>query len=68
MGGNPDLVSPETKDDVVDASPRDGWSRCFAATIREENGLKPWTHATALGESVFPKDVLNNEVMAVFDD
>ncbi|ROW09778.1 hypothetical protein VMCG_02164 [Cytospora schulzeri] len=68
IGGNPDLVSPETKADVVDAFPRNGWNQCFAATIREENGLKPWAHTTALGEEEFPDGVLHNELMAEFDD
>lgn len=67
MGGNPGLIHPDTKVDVVNAFPRDGWSRCFAATIREENNLKPWAHTTALGEDDFPNGVLNNKLMAEFD-
>lgn len=67
MGGNPDLVNPETKVDVVNAFPRNGWNRCFAATIREENGLKPWAHTTALGEEDFPDGVLDNQLMAGFE-
>lgn len=43
MGGNPGLVHPDTKIDVNRTFPRLGWSQCFAATIREENGLKPCT-------------------------
>lgn len=67
MGGNPELVHPETKVDVVKAFPRLGWSQCFASTIREENGLKPWAHTTALGEEDFPNGVLNNRLMAKFE-
>jgi len=67
MGGNPALVHPDTKVDVNRAFPRNGWSRCFAATIREENALKPWAHTTALGEDDFPDGVLNNKLMAEFD-
>jgi cyanamide hydratase len=67
MGGNPALVHADTKVDVNRAFPRDGWSRCFAATIREENGLKPWAHTTALGEEDFPNGVLNNKLMAEFE-
>ncbi|KUI68580.1 Cyanamide hydratase [Cytospora mali] len=67
MGGNPGLIHPDTKVDVVTAFPRNHWSSCFAATIREENGLKPWAHTTALGEEDFPNGVLNNELMAEFE-
>lgn len=41
MGGNPGLVHSDTKIEVNEMFPRLGWSQCFAATIREENGLKP---------------------------
>lgn len=67
MGGHPELVHPDTKVDVVRAWPRLGWSGCFAATIREENGLKPWAHTTALGEEAFPEGVLHNTLMAEFE-
>lgn len=50
MGGHPELVAQETIEHVVKAFPRNAWSRCFAATVRRENGLKPWAHTTALGE------------------
>lgn len=68
MGGNPEIVHADTRVDVNKAFPRDGWSRCFAATIREENGIKPWAHTTALGEEDFPNGVLNNKLMAEYDD
>ncbi|KAJ4387077.1 hypothetical protein N0V93_007664 [Gnomoniopsis smithogilvyi] len=67
MGGNPELVHPDTKVDVVKAFPRLRWSKCFASTIREENSLKPWAHTTALGEEDFPNGVLNNTLMAEFE-
>ncbi|KIH89821.1 cyanamide hydratase [Sporothrix brasiliensis 5110] len=67
MGGNPGLVHPDTKVDVNKQFPRNGWSACFAKTIREENGLKPWAHTTALGEEAFPEGVLHNKLMAEFD-
>lgn len=38
MGRNADLIHPDTKVEIVDAFSRLGWSQCFAATIREENG------------------------------
>ena len=67
MGGHADLVHPGTIDDVTAHYPRKGWSSCFAATIREENGLKPWAHTTALGEEEFPNGVLNNKLMEPYD-
>ena len=68
MGKNAELVHKETIEDVVRHFPRKGWSSCFAATIREENRLKPWAHTTALGEEDFPNRVLNNQLMAPYDD
>lgn len=38
------------------------WSQCFAQTIGQEDGLKPWSHTTALGEEDFPNMVLDNKV------
>lgn len=67
MGGNTELIHPETKLDVVKVFPRLGWSQCFASTIREENGLKPWAHTTSLGEEDFPNEVLNNKIMSEFE-
>lgn len=60
LGGNAGLVHLDTLADVNGAFPRLGWSRCFAATIREDNSLKPWAHTTTLGEEDFPNCVLNN--------
>jgi len=68
MGGNPQLVDKATIEDVVKAYPRMKWSSCFAATIRKENGLKPWAHTTHLGERDFPEGVEGNKLMAPYDD
>lgn len=68
MGGNADLVAKETIEDVVKTYPRKKWSACFAATIRRENGLKPWAHTTHLGEEDFPEGVKGNKLMAPWDD
>ncbi|KAL6721713.1 hypothetical protein ACLMJK_000818 [Lecanora helva] len=68
MGGHAELVHKKTIRDVVKHFPRKKWSSCFAATIRKENGLKPWAHTTALGEKEFPEGVENNKLMAEFDD
>ena len=67
MGGHAELVHKETIEDVVKRFPREKWSSCFAATIRKENGLKPWAHTTALGEEDFPGGVENNALMAAYD-
>lgn len=67
MGGHADLVHKETIEDVVRHYPRKKWSSCFAATIRKENGLKPWAHTTALGEEDFPGGVENNKLMEPYD-
>ena len=67
MGGHAELVHRETIEDVVKHYPRKKWSGCFAATIRKENGLKPWAHTTALGEEEFPGGVEGNELMAPYD-
>ena len=61
------MVHRETIESVVEEWPRKGWSGCFAATIRRENGLKPWAHTTALGEDEFPDGVLGNKLMEPYD-
>lgn len=68
MGGHSELIHRETIEDMTKHFPRNKWSSCFAATIRKENGLKPWAHTTALGEEDFPNGVLNNRLMAPYDD
>ena len=68
MGGQPQLVSKGTIESVTQAYPRKKWSSCFAATIRRENGLKPWAHTTALGERAFPEGVEANALMAPYDN
>ena len=67
MGGHAELVHKETIEDVVKHFPRLKWSNCFSKTIREENGLKPWAHTTALGEEDFPNGVANNKLMEPYD-
>ncbi|KAL8853739.1 MAG: hypothetical protein Q9221_001382 [Calogaya cf. arnoldii] len=67
MGGHEDLVHQDTIKNVTARYPRNKWSSCFAATIRKENGLKPWAHTTALGEDDFPNGVQNNKLMQPYD-
>ena len=66
-GANAHLVHKETIDDVCARYPRLQWSSCFAATIRKENGLKPWAHSTTLGEEAFPAKVLGNTLMEPYE-
>ncbi|KAH8652052.1 urea hydro-lyase cyanamide [Xylariales sp. PMI_506] len=68
IGARPQLVHPTTRDAVVAAFPRRAWSGCFAATIREELGFKPWAHTTHLGEHDFPDGVLANQLMAPYEE
>ncbi|KAB5577497.1 hypothetical protein GE09DRAFT_1168455 [Coniochaeta sp. 2T2.1] len=63
IGGNPEIVHKETRDDVNREFPRGGWAECFVGVIREELGLKPWAHTTHLGKKEFEEGVLGNELM-----
>ncbi|KAL1957348.1 hypothetical protein VTO42DRAFT_6137 [Malbranchea cinnamomea] len=65
LGHLADLIHPETIKNVVAKYPRNGWSGCFANTIREEIGLKPWCHSTAIEN--FAELVENNELMKPYD-
>ncbi|KAL4939178.1 hypothetical protein BDV06DRAFT_41046 [Aspergillus oleicola] len=57
-GGHSQLVHDDTVKEVIEHWPRLNWSSCFAATISEEVGLKPWAHTTALGD--FKGNILGN--------
>lgn len=65
IGGNVELLHPDTIDDVVTAHPRNGWTGCFAATVREEIELKPWSHSTAIEN--FAENVESNQVWPKYD-
>ncbi|KAI9698972.1 MAG: hypothetical protein M1836_003161 [Candelina mexicana] len=65
LGGNKELVHQGTIDDVTARFPRLKWSSCFATTIREEVGIKPWSHTTALDE--FAEGVEGNELMRPYE-
>lgn len=45
--------------------PRNGWSGCFARTIREEIAQKPWCHSTAIPG--FAEAVEGNKLMEPYD-
>ncbi|KAB8068604.1 hypothetical protein BDV29DRAFT_66423 [Aspergillus leporis] len=66
IGEYADIVHPKTIEGVSRRFPRKQWSSCFAATIRRENGLKPWAHTTVLGEDA-PSKVLGNKLMAPYE-
>jgi cyanamide hydratase len=65
VGLNPSYVSKETIESVTAAYPRKKWSGCFAATIREETGLKPWSHTTVIDN--FAGQVLGNKLMEPYE-
>lgn len=64
-GLNPHLVHRETIESVVGAWPRDKWTGCFAATVREEIEYKPWCHSTHI--EGFAEMVEGNKVMEEWD-
>ncbi|KAJ5746869.1 uncharacterized protein N7511_008565 [Penicillium nucicola] len=65
IGAWADLVHLSTIADVCKHFPRLKWSNCFASTILEETGLKPWSHTTVLGDA--PSRVLGNTLMAPYE-
>lgn len=64
-GANPELVHKDTIESVVKAWPREGWTGCFAATVRKETELKPWSHTTKI--EGFAEKVEANETMRPYD-
>lgn len=62
---NPDLIHKDTVARVCAFAPRKGWSGCFASTIKEETGFKPWCHSTHIDG--FADKVAGNELMAEFE-
>ena len=65
MGDYAGLVNEGTIGNVVKKYPREGWSGCFAGTVREEIALKPWAHSTAIER--FAEMVEGNELMREYD-
>jgi cyanamide hydratase len=57
-GGHAHLIHEDTVTDVIEHYPRLKWSSCFARTVEEEVGLKPWAHTTVLGD--FKGHILGN--------
>ncbi|KAF2739007.1 cyanamide hydratase [Polyplosphaeria fusca] len=65
IGMNPFLIHRSTIDSVIGAYPRNEWSSCFAATIRQETALKPWSHTTSI--EGFAEKVEANVLMEPWD-
>ncbi|KAF5701926.1 cyanamide hydratase [Fusarium mundagurra] len=42
------VIHKRTREEVNQAFLREGWLKCFAATIRKEEQLKPWCHTTRI--------------------
>lgn len=64
-GKNPSLVKTEFIDSICETWKRNGWSSCFASTVREEIKAKPYAHSTALDG--FAEMVEGNELMEPWD-
>ena len=64
-GLNPELVHKETIESVVERYPREGWTGCFAAVVRKEVELKPWSHTTKI--EGFAEMVEGNKLMEPYD-
>ncbi|KAH8817024.1 hypothetical protein F5884DRAFT_818877 [Xylogone sp. PMI_703] len=60
-----EIINIKTLDDVVKSYPRHNWLSCFAATIEEEEKLKPWCHSTHIPD--FAEAILNNTFMQPFE-
>jgi len=65
VGLNPEYVSKETIENVTKEYPRLKWSGCFASTIREEIGEKPWSHTTVIDR--FAEQVEGNKLMEPYE-
>jgi len=65
IGMNPHLIHEDTIKSVTAAFPRNKWSGCFASTIREEIGLKPWCHTTVI--EGFDEKVEGNKLMEPYE-
>lgn len=59
------LIHNETREDVIQSFPRNGWLSCFARTIAKETELKPWSHTTHIPG--FEKLVLSNSLMGQYE-
>ncbi|KAK4153025.1 hypothetical protein C8A00DRAFT_44029 [Chaetomidium leptoderma] len=71
LGARPFLVHETTRADVNRVFPRGGWAGCFAKTIRDEVGAKPWAHSTHLGGpsgEAFVNAVEGNLLMAEYEN
>lgn len=64
-GANPELVHKDTIESIVHAWPREGWTGCFASTVRKECQLKPWSHTTKIDG--FAEMVEANDTMRPYD-
>ena len=64
-GKNPELVHEDTIKSVVQKYPREGWTGCFAAVVRKEVDLKPWSHTTKI--EGFAEMVEANKLMEPYE-
>lgn len=60
-----DLVHVETREDAINSFPRTGWLGCFAKTVQNEVGRKPWSHTTHIPG--FEEKILGNKLMRQYE-
>jgi len=65
VGLNSEYIHEETIKKVTKEFPRLEWSSCFASTIREEIGEKPWSHTTVIDR--FAEQVEGNNLMEPYE-
>ncbi len=70
VGARGYLVHEATRGDVNRVFGREGWSGCFAGTVRREVEAKPWANSTRLGGpdgGTFVNAVEGNLLMAEYE-
>lgn len=65
VGMNPDLITKDLIEETTTKWKRNSWSGCFASTIKEEIGLKPYCHTTAIDN--FAEKVEGNSLMQPYE-
>jgi cyanamide hydratase len=59
------IIDENTRGEVNEAFPREGWLGCFAETIRKEEALKPWCHTTHIPN--FAEQVEGNQLQKPYE-
>ncbi|KIW99611.1 uncharacterized protein Z518_11024 [Rhinocladiella mackenziei CBS 650.93] len=69
IGAGPELVHPETIENVVHEYPRPGWSGCFKKTVEKEKAVKPYAMVSRIQgfEEMIQKNGASGGLMAKYD-